>query len=275
MGVGPAVAVSVVTDVEEAARVVDLFGHVWATGGDPLVRRELAWALAVSGAYLASATLEGRVVGASLGWLGIDDGEVALHSHLTAVDSAVRGTGVGLALKRHQRAWCLERDVDRVRWTFDPAVRRNAWFNLSKLGATIVDYAVDFYGPLDDAINAGDDSDRAVVTWDLRSAAAEAAARGVLEPPDADRLQREGATVILTADADGTPREGDPLQATTAALCATPADVETLRRARPDVARSWRRALRSGLGSALERGWRVTGISRDGWYVLEPAEGGP
>jgi predicted GNAT superfamily acetyltransferase len=273
MGERPPVAVSAVTDVEAASRVVDLFGRVWTTGGDPLVRRELVWALAASGAYVSSATLDGRVVGASLGWVGLDDGEVVLHSHLTAVDSGVRGTGVGLALKRHQRAWCLERDVDRIRWTFDPVVRRNAWFNLTKLGATIVDYAVDFYGPLDDAINAGDDSDRAVVSWDLRSATAVAAARGRLAPPDAGRLRREGAIVILTADADGTPQEGDPLQAATPALCATPADVEALRRARPDAARSWRRALRAGLGSALERGWRVDGISRDGWYVLEPAEG--
>src|SRR5262245_32721548 len=166
VGAHRGLAVDAVHDVDAAARVVDLFARVWTTDGGALVRRELVWAMAASGAYVSSATLEGQVVGASLGWLGLDDGAVALHSHLTAVDPQLRDTGVGLALKRHQRAWCLERNIDRIRWTFDPAVRRNAWFNLTKLGATIVAYAVDFYGPLDDAINAGDDSDRAVVSWD-------------------------------------------------------------------------------------------------------------
>lgn len=265
------VTVTVVSDVDAAASVVEVFGRVWATDTGPLVRRELVWALAASGAYVSRAVLDGTVVGASLGWLGIEDGRPLLHSHLTAVEPVLRGTGVGLALKRHQRSWCLERDIDEIRWTFDPLVRRNAWFNLTKLGATVVRYEVDFYGPLDDSINAGEDSDRVVVSWDLAGPAAVAAAAGTLETPDADALRHDGTVVVLGADANGAPLTGDP-PAGAAALCATPADIEALRRERPDVARSWRRALRAGLGSALDGGWRAVGISDSGWYVLEPPE---
>ena len=272
MGERADVTVTVVSDVDAAASVVDLFGRVWATGTGPLVRRELAWALAASGAYVSRAVLDDTVVGASLGWLGIEDGRPLLHSHLTGVEPGLRGTGVGLALKRHQRSWCLERGIDEIRWTFDPLVRRNAWFNLTKLGAAVVRYEVDFYGPLDDSINAGEESDRVVVSWDLAGPAAVAAAAGTLETPDADALRDDGAVVVLGADSDGAPRAGDPPTAGVPAVCATPADIEALRGERPDVAGSWRRALRAGLGSALDGGWRAVGISANGWYVLEPPE---
>ena len=43
---------------------------------------------------------------------------------------------------------------------FDPLVRRNARLNLVRLGADVTDYLPDFYGAMDDAVNAGDRSDR-------------------------------------------------------------------------------------------------------------------
>ena len=42
----------------------------------------------------------------------------------------------------------------------DPLVRRNAAFNLNALGTRAVAFHPDFYGPMGDAINAGDASDR-------------------------------------------------------------------------------------------------------------------
>ena len=62
-------------------------------------------------------------------------------------------------------------------WTFDPLVRRNAHFNLAVLGATVDEYLVDFYGPLPDAVNAGDESDRLLVVWPVGDAATAAARR--------------------------------------------------------------------------------------------------
>src|SRR3712207_7442617 len=62
--------------------------------------------------------------------------------------------------KLHQRAWAIARGVHEVAWTFDPLVARNAWFNLTKLGARATEYLPNFYGPMDDGINGADESDR-------------------------------------------------------------------------------------------------------------------
>ena len=268
-----AVTVLPVTDVDGAGTVAEIFGQVWAAEpGNLPVRRELVWALASSGAYVTIAEHHGNAVGASLAWFGLEDGRPILHSHMTATTPGEGGRGVGLALKRHQRSWCLERGVDEIHWTFDPLVRRNAWFNLTKLGATVTGYAVDYYGALPDGINAGDDSDRVLVRWDLGGAAAVAAAADQAVAPDAERMLAADVVVVLGLSADGGPVPGEKPRPGEPALCATPSDIEADRRDRPTHAREWRHALRAALGGALERGWRATGISRSGWYVLEPPE---
>ena len=52
-------------------------------------------------------------------------------------------------------------------WTFDPLVARNAYFNIEKLGARPTHYMIDYYGQMSDGINAGQASDRVLLTWDL------------------------------------------------------------------------------------------------------------
>jgi predicted GNAT superfamily acetyltransferase len=270
---GP-VDVRVVGDVATARAVADLFVRVWdAPPSSPPMRSEVIRALAMSGGYVSAAWLDGQVVGGSVGWLGQESHGLTLHSHLTGSDPALRGAGVGLALKRHQRAWALAHGITEVRWTFDPLVRRNAWFNLTKLGVDVASYEVDFYGPLVDGINDGDESDRAIVVWQLQGPRAVAAAADQLDGPDVGALQSTGAHVVLGVDGRGAPepgsvhgRNGSPR------LCAAPADIEGLRRTDPTLAREWRVALRAALGRSIDDGWRVAGISRDGWYVLEPPE---
>ena len=77
---------------------------------------------------------------------------------------------MGFALKLHQRAWCLDRGITLMEWTYDPLVARNAYFNLSKLGATVAEYLPDFYGVMGDGINRFDESDRILVHWPLEDA---------------------------------------------------------------------------------------------------------
>jgi predicted GNAT superfamily acetyltransferase len=116
-------------------------------------------------------------------------------------------------------------------WTFDPLVRRNAWFNLSVLGARVDGYLVDFYGPIDDAVNAGDETDRLLVTWPV-----------------------------------GDAPEAEPAGATTAVP--TPEDIVELRRADPAAAAAWRRRVRTELGDRLGAGGRVVGFTPAGEYLV-------
>ena len=98
-----------------------------------------------------------------------DDDHLHLHSHITGVDPRLQNRSLGFALKQFQRSWALAHGTSSIRWTADPLVRRNLYFNLCKLGATVVDYYPDFYGPLLDGVNGAGESDRVLLHWELAS----------------------------------------------------------------------------------------------------------
>jgi predicted GNAT superfamily acetyltransferase len=227
--------------------------------------------------YSGSATNLGAGTGADQAandrWLRIH-----LHSHIAAVVPAAAGRHAGYALKLHQRAWALRHGVDRITWTFDPLVRGNAYFNLVKLAARASRYLVDFYGDMPDKVNAGHGSDRLLVDWALDSPQAVAAADGIRpEPPEIAPLLDAGAVLLSASGRDTAPSTSTapstrPLQGRTTGprlLAGTPHDIHGLRQHTPDHARAWRYALREALTEALDRGYRITGFTRSGWYLLE------
>ncbi len=245
----------------------DLFAEVWGTWPEfAPVSAELLRALTHTGNYVAGARDGSRLVGASIGFLAIGAEGYELHSHITGLLPAMQRRGIGYALKLHQRAWALSRRLPVVTWTFDPLVRRNGFFNLTKLGGEATGFYTNFYGAMVDRLNSGDESDRCEVTWDLASPRAEAASEGALAVPDLDRLLAGGA-VILLADGDGEPRARQ--LAGDVRLCWVPPDIVALRAADPSAARSWRLALRETLGTSIEDGFVASGMTRSGWYVLE------
>ena len=243
-------------EMDELARAADLLAAIWGFPQDQgPVPPELLRALAHSGNYVAGAWSDGALIGASAGFLGKHDNDTGphLHSHISGVAPQHQGSHVGYALKQHQRSWALERDVSTIEWTFDPLVRRNAYFNLAKLGATIVAFERDFYGAMRDALNAGDETDRAVVRWDL-------------EAPATEPVDGQGAAVILQADDHGRPVADASVAPVLRAWI--PENNLVLRDRDPALARGWRQALRETVGAALQRGYVATEMTRDGWYTL-------
>jgi predicted GNAT superfamily acetyltransferase len=174
----------------------------------------------------------------------------------------MQGRSVGFALKLHQRAWALDRDIATIGWTVDPLVRRNVYFNLAKLGAAVDAYLPDFYGPMQDGVNAEDASDRLLLGWPLRADPVAAACDGIA------RLVSPGTATppLLAVGRDDEPVAGPA--AGTALLCEVPADIVGIRAADPALARAWRQALREAIGTAMDAGYRVTGVTRAGAYVL-------
>jgi predicted GNAT superfamily acetyltransferase len=240
--------------VAELAEAEALFAATWP--GQPPASTGLLRAVSHAGGYVSGARAEdGTMLGAAMGFLADHHGP-ALHSHLAAVVPAARARGVGLALKLHQRDWARSRGLVAVTWTFDPIVRRNAWFNLSKLGAGIGAYLPDFYGRMDDGVNDGDPTDRLLAVWDVRGEPAPAAAG---EPGEA------AAPALEEVDGVPVPR-AVPADAVLVAV-ATPPDVETLRRTDPALATRWRFAVREALEPLLTRG-TVTGFTRAGSYLV-------
>jgi predicted GNAT superfamily acetyltransferase len=168
----------------DAADTVGLFSATWGEGRG--ADTSTLQAIAHAGNPVLLARRGELVVGALFSFVGWDEGLHA-HSHMTAVSPDVRSAGVGFALKLAQRARCLEHGIDEVRWTYDPLIRRNARFNLWKLGATVRAFRPDFYGVLDDAINGTDRSDRFEVSWRLDSAEVEEAIAGRARREPSDR----------------------------------------------------------------------------------------
>jgi predicted GNAT superfamily acetyltransferase len=255
-------------DLDDLHALLGVFEAVWGRTNEPPLNADTLKALAHSGNYLAGAFVDGRMIAGLVGWLGGDPREeLHMHSHILGVLPGREARGVGFELKQHQRRWCLERGVTVMEWTMDPLVSRNAYFNLSKLGAEAPRYLVNFYGQMRDEINAGEESDRLLIRWRLDSERAEAAAAGRGFEPDVAKLREwKTATVVAVGDA------GEPVRSSSSArvlICQVPSDIVALRRSDPALARRWRLAVREALGGALGRGYFVIGATRSGWYVLE------
>jgi predicted GNAT superfamily acetyltransferase len=251
-------ALDTLSELEAASALIE---RIW-DDGEPKAPITTLRALSHAGSFVAGAYEGSELVGVSFGFLGLDASDVHLHSHITGVAPHFRGRSVGYALKQFQRSWSLARGITVAQWTADPLVRGNAYFNLVKLGASIVGYHDDFYGLLRDRLNAGGASDRAVIRWELVSdRSIRAASRPIAAP-----VLGEGA-VILRADEDRRPEIGAPvLDATLHAWI--PEDIVALRATDPDLALAWRQAARGTIGRALADGYRADMITRDGWLVL-------
>jgi predicted GNAT superfamily acetyltransferase len=260
------------TALADAVRMCALFGEIWgpAPGSQP-APVELLRILGHTGNYVSGAFAGDELVGGCAGFLAAPAG-VALHSHVAGVSARVAGRHVGFALKLHQRAWALARGLSEITWTFDPLVRRNAYFNLGKLAAAPAGYLPDFYGPIDDGINAGDETDRLLARWALADPAVARACAGVPAGCDAAALRAAGAAVALDAGASGGPAHpgGGAGGGAEVVLVRVPADIEAMRRDSPKTALAWRHAVREVLGGLLAGGGRVSGFDRSGWYAVAP-----
>ena len=219
----------------ETDRAADLLQEVWRSS-EPPVPGNLLRTVQHTGGYVFAAydVDSGAMLAASLGLLS-DEG---LHSHITGVVPKGQRRGLGFALKQHQRWWAIDRGIERITWTCDPLVRRNVAFNLHALGATIVAYLPDHYGSMRDGVNAGDETDRFELHWDLASDRAVAAAEHRLPWVTGAR------TVEL------------------------PDDIEALRLKDPAHALVWRRSVREALVPALAAGAHVAGMTVEGALVL-------
>lgn len=252
------IGIEPIESARQADDAADILRDIW--GGDPTALPGNAIrALAHAGNYAVSVhdlAADGALIGASVAFF-CAPARSAIHSHITGLRPAVRGRSIGTAVKLHQRAWALAVGLTTVTWTYDPLIARNAHFNLTTLGAAITSYEVDFYGPMQDEINLGDETDRFEVDWDLTRP-------WPVDPPTA------GGTLVLEVGPSGEPLRlpglagGEPVEA------GIPSDVEELRRADPALARQWRHALRDTLLPLLDDGYRVIGFTEQSRYLLAP-----
>jgi predicted GNAT superfamily acetyltransferase len=250
------VAIRLVHTLDEARQVVDLFDRLWGASSNVIVSVEHLWALAHAGNYAARAhdVETDELLAASIGFFASPPGG-SMHSDVSGAAPSARDRGLGTALKLHQRAWALDLGLHEITWTFDPLVSRNAYVNLVKLGADVAEYCVDFYGDMDDSVNAGQGSDRLLASWQLAA-------------PVGRITTAEGAVPVLIEEGGRPARRLAPSDAVRVTV-AIPRDILAVRADDPDRARSWRVAVRETLGAEIGQGGRVIGFAPPFGYVLE------
>jgi predicted GNAT superfamily acetyltransferase len=269
------VVVRAVDSVAGLRGVSDLFSRVWDAPLVPPMPHDIMRSLGHAGGLVHGAFREGQLVGASVAVFGPPAG-ASCYSLIAGVSPEAASRGVGLALKLAQRAWALRAGAVWMRWTFDPLLRRNARFNISRLGAVGTEYVVDFYGEIADGVN-DPETDRLAVSWDLRAALPGSAAPADFPGPRVPAGQ-DGPGAILVAGPAGEPVAGTAPGGAGSGpgglRCWIPDDVLAIRRTDPGLARRWRLAVREALGGAIGDGYRVTALMEPGWYVLEKAQAG-
>lgn len=220
----------------DAAVISQVFDEVWSV--TTMVSPEIIVASLHNGGYGAIVESGGKPIGAAFAIVGRPlegESQPNLHSHAAGVVAHRAGHGIGEAIKVHQWKWAKEHGFATVTWTFDPLVRRNAWFNIVKLGVQVLGYHVNFYGELDDGINAGEQSDRVLVRWQVE---------GLDAPPVGEPIQ-------VRPDDEVVP---------------TPADIESLRKTNRAESSRWREMQRGQFLAAKDLS--VVGLTHDFEYVL-------
>lgn len=239
--------------LEDADEILRVMIATW--GEHQLIPREMLRALGDSANPPYGAFDGDELIGYVLGWLAMDaqDGLI-VHSHMLAAVPERRHRGVGYALKLAQRAQALEHGIGVVRWTFDPVIARNAWLNLSKLGAVADRFHRDFYGEMTDIVNRGERTDRLVVRWDLAN------------PGRAEEGSVSAPAVLGISDGRPAPAalpEGDgPV------LVHVPRDHPEMRSQDPGLARSWRDAVADAIETCMATGRIARAFTSDAAYVF-------
>lgn len=223
--------------VEDGDAIIRVMVATW--GDFQTVPREVIRALAESGNVPYGAFADQELVGYVLGWAGVDPVEgLHLHSHQLAALPDRRHRGIGYALKLAQRAQALDQGISIARWTFDPIVARNAYFNLHKLDAVADRFERNFYGEMTDELNRGERSDRFVVRWELS------------REPGARRTDGVHPSVLN----EGGGFAGLPSGAEDGVFVHVPTDHVELRRRDPDLAARWRDGLAAAIEASLAAG---------------------
>ncbi|MCE4604271.1 MAG: hypothetical protein F7B20_04815 [Aeropyrum sp.] len=261
---------------EELEEAVEVHARAWGSRDyREVVAPHILRALSEHGGLVLGAFVEGKMVGASYGWVVCGERNRYFYSHATGVEEGHKYKGVGFALKLKQREEVLAMGIRLVKWTFDPLQSLNTRFNLGKLGAVYREYHVNYYGEMTDEINRGLGSDRVKAEWWLDSRLVDLKVRGKLRPPPAEVLVREyGGEIALAHGGEGEkPGSARVAVDSDIALVALPRDIVRVRReVGIGAAAEWRRATRTVITRLLSRGFVGVDYTRDsvgrGYVVL-------
>ena len=245
----------------------------------------------------AEISAEAPLVGFVFGFPGLyytpDGPSLKHHSHMMGVHPDFRNQGIGFALKRAQWQMVRHQGLDRITWTYDPLLSRNAYLNIARLGTVCNTYLKDFYGELRDGLNVGVATDRFQVDWWVLSQRVFRRLSKWARPRlELAQFLDAGVPILnpTRMDADGLPRlpsraamqdmqaRLDSPNRDAILLVEIPSDFTALKSVSLDLAHEWRMYARELFEDLFARGYLVTdfvylpGAAPRSFYVLSHGE---
>ena len=279
-------------DLEQAEEVER---EVWGLSDLDTTPMTLAIATKEAGSIWVGAFDGAKLAGFAFGFLGIEHGQLIVHSHMLAVREPYRNSRLGYKLKLAQRERALAMRIDdghnhdnrvadirihEMTWTFDPLQSKNAHLNFAKLGVVSESYKADFYGPETSSVLHRNSTDRLWVTWPLASRRVQERLLG--KDSRAELLDMLSTlTPLIRFNGDGKPVRTDLTAAVSRQRIAIeiPSDIGQVEQADPALAREWRLQTRWAFTEALRAGFFVAEFCRmvrgqqgPGAYLLEKAK---
>jgi predicted GNAT superfamily acetyltransferase len=267
---------------EEIAAVENLQRQVWTGSETDIIPAHMLLAEVHNGGQALGAFVGTELVGVAFGFPGIystpDGPRLKHHSHILGVLPSWNGKGVGFALKRAQWQVVRKQGIDRITWTYDPLLSRNAHLNIARLGGVCNTYLRSEYGEMRDGLNFGLPSDRFQVDWWLNTKRVERRLSRRPRPVLALEHYLIAGTTLIEAF-PGSPDAPRPAKSTvsltgTLLLYEIPVNFPAIKVIDLHLARDWRLYTRQFFEDAFDSGYLVTDFVHDkgrSFYVLTRA----
>jgi predicted GNAT superfamily acetyltransferase len=288
----PDVTIRDLQSLEDLKQVEEVEREVWGLSDRDATPTTLAIAMKEVGSIWVGAFDGAILAGFAFGFLGMEHGQLIVHSHMLAVRESYRSLRLGYKLKLAQRERALALRIDEVRsndirisdvrisemtWTFDPLQSRNAHLNFAKLGVVSESYKTDFYGPETSSVLHRNGTDRLWVMWPLMSRRVQERLQGKNNRAEIlDALST--LTPLIQFNGDGKPVSTEHTAALNRQRIAIeiPSDIGHVELKDPALAREWRLQTRWAFSEALRADFLVTEFCRTvrgqqgpGVYLLE------
>lgn len=265
----PLVEIRAVREIEEYHACEVLQRRAWLMSDDlEVVPMHLLVGVHKGGGLLLGAYDGDDLAGFVFGFPGLTrEGKLKHCSHMMGVLPERQGAGIGWQLKLAQREAVLAQGLDLITWTYDPLESRNAYLNISKLGAVCNTYVRDLYGPLEDGLNTGLPTDRLQVDWWI---ATDWVAQRLEGQPGPERGRQAVQANITDRTKSGWRTPGSLRRDLDlpAVQVEVPGDYRALKAADSGLAQEWRLATRTLFEAYFAAGY-VASDYRSQWFAGE------
>ncbi|MBX7174888.1 MAG: hypothetical protein K1X72_28185 [Pyrinomonadaceae bacterium] len=260
-----------ILEISEMLTVEDLQREVWGVPDIEVVPASHLIAAVEAGGVLLGAFVDKSMVGFAYGFVSLEKGQMAHHSHMLAVKPEYRNLNLGEKLKLAQRQFVMDQGITLMSWTFDPLQSLNAYFNFNKLGVIADRYIVNFYGWEAASFLHQNGTDRFWVSWNLDSERVKNRIEKKIAADDLLNVKR-----IVQLDENDSPQLVNLIGNDPQIAIEIPSNINEIQSQNPELAIQWREATRAAFLEALAENFIVKeffrgqrGEQKFGIYLLE------